>query len=72
MMLGDPQVGKTSLLLRYTERTYTAKYISTLGVDFKQRPLKVEGKEFQVQVWDTAGQERLVLVLVLVFGFFCC
>ena len=77
MMLGDPQVGKTSLLLRYIDRTFTDKYISTLGVDFKQRQLNVQDKSFQIQVWDTAGQERLVDIekedfFFLIFFFFCC
>eukprot|EP00009_Paramoeba_aestuarina_P017567 CAMPEP_0201532874 /NCGR_PEP_ID=MMETSP0161_2-20130828/51520_1 /ASSEMBLY_ACC=CAM_ASM_000251 /TAXON_ID=180227 /ORGANISM="Neoparamoeba aestuarina, Strain SoJaBio B1-5/56/2" /LENGTH=205 /DNA_ID=CAMNT_0047936531 /DNA_START=70 /DNA_END=687 /DNA_ORIENTATION=+ len=58
MMLGDTSVGKTSLVLRYTEGTYTSNYISTLGVDFKTKEIDVDGRKFQVQVWDTAGQER--------------
>jgi small GTP-binding protein len=58
LLIGDCGVGKTSLLLRYTEGTFTALIPSTLTVDYKARELRIGGKLLELQVWDTAGQER--------------
>ena len=51
-------MGKSCLLLRFADDTYTGTYISTIGVDFKIRTVELEGKTIKLQIWDTAGQER--------------
>lgn len=58
MLIGDTGVGKSCLLLRFADDTFTDSYISTIGVDFRFRTLKVEKKSVKLQIWDTAGQER--------------
>jgi Ras-related protein Rab-1A len=58
LLIGDSGVGKSCLLLRFADDSYTDSYISTIGVDFKIRTVELDGKVIKLQIWDTAGQER--------------
>lgn len=58
LLIGDSGVGKSSLLLRFADDAFSECYISTIGVDFKIRTVKVGDKTVKLQIWDTAGQER--------------
>lgn len=58
LLIGDSGVGKSCLLLRFADDTYTESYITTIGVDFKIRTVEIDTKTIKLQIWDTAGQER--------------
>ena len=58
VLIGDTNVGKSSILLRYTDDIYHSRYISTIGVDFKIKTIELDGKIVKLQLWDTAGQEK--------------
>lgn len=51
-------VGKSSLLIRFSDDTFAGTYITTIGVDFKIRTVVIDGLRIKLQIWDTAGQER--------------
>jgi Ras-related protein Rab-1A len=58
LLIGDSGVGKSALLTRFTDRTFTDSYMITIGVDFKIQTIKLDDKIIKLQLWDTAGQER--------------
>jgi len=58
VIVGDSGVGKTSLILRLTVNEFREDFISTIGVDFKLRTVKIDNITVKMQLWDTAGQER--------------
>lgn len=51
-------VGKSCLLLRFCDNSFTPSFITTIGIDFKIRTMEVDGERVKLQIWDTAGQER--------------
>ena len=57
-LLGDANVGKTSLLSRFCDNSFKEKYNNTIGVDFRLVTLKCNGFISKIHIWDTAGQER--------------
>ena len=58
LIIGDAGVGKTCLLLRFTDDAYTENYVSTIGFDYKTKVIEVDNVKVRLQIWDTAGQER--------------
>ena len=59
LILGDPSVGKSCFLIRYTEDTFQDVYLSTIGMDCKYKKVDLEnGESIRLQLWDTAGQDR--------------
>jgi len=59
VMVGDAGVGKSCLMHRFVEDTYSDSYVSTIGVDYKNDSLQsCDDRIVRLQVWDTAGQER--------------
>jgi len=58
LIIGDSGVGKSCLMLRFTDDTFNEKQLATIGVDFKVKYMKEQGKKLKLAVWDTAGQER--------------
>ncbi len=58
VLVGDAEVGKTSLTTRFAYGTFTDGYISTLGVDFIVKSIPIDNYIIKLQAWDTAGQER--------------
>jgi Ras-related protein Rab-7A len=62
VIIGDCNVGKTSLMRRYVNNSYTEQYKSTIGIDFLTKNIKLNNKIAELQIWDTAGSERFYSV----------
>uniref|UniRef100_A0A674DLR2 small monomeric GTPase n=1 Tax=Salmo trutta TaxID=8032 RepID=A0A674DLR2_SALTR len=59
MLVGDSGVGKTCLLVRFKDGAFLAgSFISTVGIDFRNKLLNIDRLKVKLQIWDTAGQER--------------
>ncbi|XP_056285915.1 ras-related protein Rab-26-like [Pseudoliparis swirei] len=59
MLVGDSGVGKTCLLVRFKDGAFLAgSFISTVGIDFKNKVMSIDAVKVKLQIWDTAGQER--------------
>ncbi|XP_065680883.1 ras-related protein Rab-26 isoform X1 [Hydra vulgaris] len=59
MLIGDSGVGKTCLLIRFKDGAFlSGSFISTVGIDFRNKTIIVDEKKVKLQIWDTAGQER--------------
>jgi small GTP-binding protein len=56
VVCGDPEVGKTSIILRYTEDAFTRTYIPTLGVNISEKNIRVKKTFIKLIIWDIAGQ----------------
>ncbi|KAL0490898.1 Ras-related protein Rab [Acrasis kona] len=57
IIIGDTGVGKSCLLLQFTDKRFQPVHDLTIGVEFGARMINIEGKQIKLQIWDTAGQE---------------
>jgi small GTP-binding protein len=59
LLLGDSTVGKTCILLKYTDKIFQETHMMTIGLDYRLKTMTLQsGKEVKLQIWDTAGQDR--------------
>ncbi len=58
VIIGDSGVGKSCILLRFADDTFTDNYYSTIGVDFRFKCVDIGERKCKLQIWDTAGQEK--------------
>lgn len=58
LMIGETNVGKSSILLRFTEDEFNENMQSTVGMDYKTKQITIDGNTVKLAIWDTAGQER--------------
>ena len=58
IIIGDTCVGKSCLLLQFTDKRFKNEHDLTIGVEFGARSVFINDKTIKLQVWDTAGQEN--------------
>lgn len=57
IIIGDTGVGKSCLLLQFTDARFRNDHDLTIGVEFGAKLVNIENKAIHLQIWDTAGQE---------------
>lgn len=57
IIIGDTGVGKSCLLLQFTDKRFQPVHDLTIGVEFGARMINIDNKQIKLQIWDTAGQE---------------
>ena len=58
LTLGDTSVGKSSIVLRFSDNDFNDNQFATIGIDFKTKYIKMGDSSVKVLIWDTAGQEK--------------
>ncbi|KAK3736345.1 hypothetical protein QZH41_020797 [Actinostola sp. cb2023] len=58
VVVGNGAVGKSSMIQRYCKGIFTKDYKKTIGVDFLERQISINGEDVRLMLWDTAGQEE--------------
>ena len=58
IVCGDPMVGKTSTILRFTESAFDRKYIPSIGINVKDKIIRFKKSNIQLVIWDIAGQSK--------------
>jgi Ras-related protein Rab-2A len=57
IIIGESGVGKSCLLLQFTDKRFEPLFDMTIGVEFGARSIQINNQEVKLQIWDTAGQE---------------
>jgi len=65
-LVGDAQVGKTTLMVKYVENKFDEDYIQTLGVNFMEKSIVLRDTEITFSIWDLGGQKEFLSMLPLV------
>jgi len=58
IIIGDANVGKSNLLLRFAYGEFREEYQVTIGVEFGAKNVKIRDQTYRIQIWDTTGQEN--------------
>lgn len=62
IIIGDSEVGKSSLLLQFTEQHFQPVHDLTIGVEFGAKLIDIDGRKVKLEIWDTAGQETFLSI----------
>ncbi|WVZ55575.1 hypothetical protein U9M48_006216, partial [Paspalum notatum var. saurae] len=57
IVIGDAGVGKSCLMLQFTDQWFRSELDPTIGSEFGSRIVDIDGKPTKLQIWDTSGQE---------------
>lgn len=66
VQVGDAQIGKTSLMVKYVEGKFDSDYIETLGVNFMEKSITLKNAQVTFSIWDLGGEREFINMLPLV------
>lgn len=72
IIIGDPSVGKSNIVLKYANNKFTDDYQATIGVEFGAKNIEINKKTIRIQIWDTAGQENFRSIIRAYYKNCCC
>ena len=68
IIIGDPGVGKTSMILQFTDRAFRRSYIPTIGANITEKAISLHDTTFQMILWDLAGQSKFQKIRSLYYN----
>ena len=72
VIIGDPEVGKSSIIQRYINNEFNRNYSSTIGVEFHIPSIELNKKTYKIQIWDTGGKkENQIQAKIVCKGAIC-
>jgi Ras-related protein Rab-2A len=72
IIIGDICVGKSSIMLQFTEKHFPKTHETTIGVGYGKRDVTIENNKLKIIIWDTAGQERYKSLIRSYYRDTCC
>jgi small GTP-binding protein len=57
-LLGTSGVGKTSLIARFVDNSFSDRYLTSVGVAIKKKTVQIDGTEVVLTIWDLAGDDK--------------
>ena len=58
IFIGESGVGKSNIISRFRYNTFEDSFLTTIGIDFHIKMIKIRGREIKLNIWDTAGQKK--------------
>ena len=68
IVIGEPSVGKSCVLIRAVKNEFKGEYEVTIGAEFNSLYFQIKSKKVQLQVWDTAGMEKFRSIIKVFFN----
>jgi len=68
IIIGDPGVGKTSMILQFTDKAFRRSYIPTIGANITEKAITLYDTSFQMILWDLAGQSKFQKIRSLYYN----
>ena len=59
LLIGNAFVGKTLIVQKFIDNTFSKSTMSTIGVDLQSKIIDINGKKVKYLIWDTAGEDRM-------------
>lgn len=62
LTIGESGVGKTCVLLRYTDNKFIKNHLTTIGIDYKAKVINLHNRSIKLKIWDTAVRINIIII----------